>query len=119
MTADETNNIVTSAEEHGIFGDISNEESYFYMICLYICIYTLSTRQCQGYIHRNDIPMFCGRNISCCVGMIYPCCVGVIYPCSVGLIDILCIRVCQGGRFKICLFYYVIKMVLQKNALAV
>ena len=31
MTADEMNNIVTSAEEHGKFGDISNEESYSYI----------------------------------------------------------------------------------------
>ena len=68
MTADEMNNIVTSAEEHGKFGDISNEESYSYMICLYIRIYTLSTRQCWGI----NIEMI----------YLYPCCVCAIYPVS-------------------------------------
>ena len=42
MTADDMNNIVTSAEECGKFGDISDEESYSYIaligILLFICI---------------------------------------------------------------------------------
>ena len=42
MTTDELNNIVTSAEECGKFGDISDKESYSYIslifILLFICI---------------------------------------------------------------------------------
>ena len=61
----------------------------------------------------------------CYVGVIYPCCVGVIYLCSIGLIDFTahsCLSTrshCQGGRFKICLFYNILKIVLQKNVVAV